>query len=247
MRGSHRGPDRASVFVRAGGLLAIGALAMIVAVPTAGAAGISASQRAQAKQSFLVKSDLPHGWKSTKNTVSGSSAGLGSGVASVDQQMASCTGLPLSLVQENPPNVLGPEFDSPGTQAYSVGQQVVVFRSAAAAKSFLSAVANAKLSGCMQTVAQGPLSSKLLGSIPKGVTIGTMTVTVPPAASLPAHAAGITIEFPLTEQGVTLKVTATEVLAVKGSLAQELTFDGAGEPFPAAVEKHLVSVANSRL
>jgi hypothetical protein len=244
---SHQGPDRASVFVRAAGVLTVGLLAMTVSPPAAGAAGISASQRAQAKASFLVKSDLPNGWKSAKNTISGSAAGLGSGNAAVDQQLSSCTGMPLSLIQENPPNVLGPEFDSSGNQSDSVGQQVVIFRSAAAARSFESAVGNAKLPTCMQTLAQGPLGSKLLGSVPHGVTIGTMTVSAPPSASLPAHAAGITIEFPLTEQGVTLKVTATEVLTIKGNRAQELSFDGGGEPFPAGLEKHLVAVATSRL
>lgn len=249
----HEARRGASFLVRGGGVLTIGALAVAMAMaitvpaPAAGAAGITPSERAQATQAFLVKSDLPSGWKSAKNTISGNTAGLGSGNASVDQQLASCTGVPLSLIQENPPNVLGPEFDSPGNGGSSVGQQVVVFRSAAAAKTFKAAVANAKLSTCMQSLAQGPLSSKLLGGIPSGVKIGTMTVSTPPASSLPAHAAGITIAFPLTEQGVTVQVTATEVLAVKGNLAQELAFDGAGTPFPAGLEKHLVSVAASRL
>ena len=247
MRRSHEGPRLASVLVRAGGLLAIGALTVSVAVPGAGAAGVSASQRTQAKQSFLVKSDLPNGWKSIKNTISNSGTGLSTGDSSGNQQLASCLGVPLSLIKENPPSVIGPEFTSPNNGLYSVAEEGLVFRSTTAAKSFLSAVASAKLTGCMQSLAQGPLKSKLLGPIPNGVTFGAMTVSAPPAGSLPANTAGITIEVPLTDQGATANVTATQVIAIKGTRGQEYTFVGAGTPFPSGLENHLVSVSFSRL
>ena len=244
---SHKPPRPASVVARATGLLAVGVLVISVASTAAGAAGISSSEKAQAKQSFLVKSDLPSGWKSIKNTVSNSGTGLSTGDSSGNQQLASCIGVPLSLIQETPPSVLGPEFSSPGNGLDSVAQEAIFFRSASSAKSFRSAIANAKLSSCMQTLAQGPLKSKLLGPIPSGVTLGALTVSAPPAGSLPANTAGITIEVPLTEQGATAMVTATQVIAIKGNLGQEYTFVGAGEPFPAALEKHLVSVSSARL
>lgn len=246
MQRSHRSSRPAWGSVGTIGLL--GALALGVAVApaaVAGASGPSASEKAQAKAAFIVHSDLPKGWTSTKNTNSG--GGIGTGDPAADQQLASCLGVPVSLIQANPPQITGPEFNSPGNQTYNVADAVQVFPSRKEASSTLAALAGPKVSSCFQAIASGPLKAKIASGAPPGMTFGTVTVTALPARSLPAHSAGITAAIPVTQKGVSLTVYTTQVMTVKGQLASELQFLGGGEQFPTALQKHLVALAASRL
>jgi len=189
---------------------------------------------------------VPKGWTTTKNTDDGSS-GLGTGIPAADEELASCIDVPPGVIEAEPPSVSSPELESPGDQFYTVTDQIVVFNSSTDAREQVAAYGSPKTARCVQSLAQGPYRNKVLGSVPKGVTIGAMTVTSADAAVVGPRAVGLVVHMPVTTQGVTVPVTMSEVVEAKGRLVQEITFSSFIEPFPASLERHLIAVAAARL
>ena len=99
----------------------------------------------------------------------------------------------------------------------------------------------------MTTLASGPLKSKLLGKMPKGVTVGTLLVSPIDPTTYGAGTAGYSMSVPVTSHGVTLNLTVTQVFAVKGRLGHQITYTSVGVPFSIALEQRLTSVAAGRL
>jgi hypothetical protein len=209
----------------------------------AGAAGAStgavvaqlSSLSAQAKQALLVKSDLPKGWTAPKGT--GNQNAL-----PPSSQLAQCSGIALSLLEENPPQVFSPDFASKD-QSLEVDDIVSEFSSVADAKAQFAAMANPKTSGCLNQLATTD-KSLFLGAVPKGTTVGAVTITPGPTI---AGTASFMTHIPISTEGISITATSTEVVFVHGRLGQMLTFYGYGPLFPASLERHLVSVAQHRL
>ncbi len=211
-------------------------LGSVVAEVEAGASPVSL---AQARKDLLTLSDMPAGWTSTKNPNTGSNT-LG------DSQLARCIGVASSLVSENPPSVNSRQFqNTPGTLL--VGDNVTVFPSAKNSAAEYGIANNPKLAGCMTTVASGPLKTKLFGKPPKGTTIGTPLVSGVAPAAFGSGVAGYAMSVPITAQGVTVNVTVTQLVTVKGRLGHQVTFTSVGAPFSIAVQRQIMAVAAKRL
>jgi hypothetical protein len=191
----------------------------------------------QAHKALLVLSDMPAGWTSKKSSNPNSNVG--------DAQLAHCIGVPTSLIAENPPSAYSPEFQN-RSGALSVDDQVTVFPSAKNAAAELATVANQKTPGCMTQLASGPLKAKLFGKTPAGVTLGTVLVSATDRSAFPGTA-GFSVSVPISDHGVTVNVTTTELFEVKGRLGHQITFTSASEPFSISLEQHLASVAVGRL
>jgi hypothetical protein len=222
-------------------LAALGALAgsAVLGAP-AGAvrSGSGSSELAQARQSLLVLSDMPSGWKSTKgpnnpNTTVG------------DAQLAHCIGVAASLISENPPSVNSPQFQN-RSGSLTVNDNVTVFPSAKNALAELGTAANKKTPGCMTTLAQGPLKSQLFGKPPKGLTYGTPLVSATDPTAFP-FTAGYSMSVPAVSHGGTVNITVTQLFAVKGRLGQQIVFTSIGSAFPIATEQRIAAAAVQRL
>jgi hypothetical protein len=98
----------------------------------------------------------------------------------------------------------------------------------------------------MTQLASGPLKAKLFGKTPAGVTLGAVLVSATDRSAFPGTA-GFSMSVPISERGVTVNVTTTELFAVKGRLGHQITFTSASQPFSIGVEQHLASVAVARL
>jgi hypothetical protein len=142
----------------AAGFLAVGFLAVTVAV-SSGAAGstVAPQERAQARQALLVLSDFPKGWTSTPSSSSDSSLNSSPGITA-NAQMARCLGVSPSSFQYKPPQVQSPTFTDPAGTV-NVGNSILVFRSTSFAHNEYAALASPKAAGCLQAQLEGQEST----------------------------------------------------------------------------------------
>ena len=224
---------------------ALGALLLCAAVllgpQMMAAASSPASSRAEAKKLLLTLHDMPKGWK-TEPGSSGGSSNTFPGAS----QLASCIGVPASLVNSNPPQSVSPYFENK-SGLLEVQDTVSVFPSAKTAAANFSALNNAKTPGCMTTLMNGPLKAQILASAGKGATLGTITVTKANLSGFPAGASGIVMSLPITDQGASINAILTAVYYRKGKLGQEIDFNSYGPTFPVSLAKSLTSTALHRL
>jgi hypothetical protein len=229
---------RAAAGLTAGSFLLVASLGLL---PTgAGASSSNSASLAQAHKDLLVLSDMPAGWTSTKNPNADNNSSLG------NKQLAHCIGVASSLVSENPPSVDSRQFqNADGT--LTVADEVAVFPSAKNAAAEYAIGTNPKFPNCMTTLASGPLKAKLFGKLPKGTTIGTPLVSAVAASALGPGITGYALSVPVMSQGVTLNVTVTQLVTIKGRLGHQVTFTSAGTPFSLALEQQIMKVAAGRL
>jgi hypothetical protein len=218
----------------------LGALVICGSLVTSAGASPAAS-RAQAKKLLLTLHDMPKGWKTEKGTGSSSPNSFPGA-----DQLASCIGVPASLVNSNPPQAVSPYFENK-SGLLEVQDTVSVFPSPSAAKANFNALNNAKTPGCMTTLMNGSLKSQILGAAGKGATLGTITVTKASLSGFPAGSTGIVMALPITDQGVSINATLTAVYYLKGKLGQEVDFNSYGPAFPVSLAKSLTSTALRRL
>jgi len=234
-------PTRLALARAASALVAAGLLAGSVLGAVAAPAGASSGSGslAQARKALLVLSDLPAGWTTGKNTNNGNN-NVG------DTQLAHCIGVATSLIAENPPSVNSPQFeDTQGTLI--VNDNVTIFPSAKNAAAEFAIGANPKTPGCMTALASGSLKAKLFGKTPKGVSIGAPLVSAIDPTAFGPGVTGYSLSVPVVTHGVTVNLTITQLVAVKGRLGQQVTFTAVGVPFSIALEQHVMSVAAGRL
>ncbi|HEY1829831.1 MAG TPA: hypothetical protein VGG38_06255 [Acidimicrobiales bacterium] len=195
---------------------------------------------AQAKKHLLVLSDLPKEWSVEKGTSgSGGSGGFPGG-----SQLASCIGVPASVINDNSPSSTGPYYQNKG-QTLEVQDSVTVFPSASYARTEFAAMANPKTPGCMATLMNGPGKSAF--GAQKGETVGTITVTSLAPKVYGPDVVGIVMNLPITYEGVTMPTQLISVNGVRGRFGQSITYDSYGIDFPGSLAKHLDSVALHRL
>jgi hypothetical protein len=230
------------------GVLLVGLVA--VTLGPGGLAGASGSgsgrvkaELAQAKTELLVKRDFPRSWKGQGRVSSdkGSSPDTFPG----EDQLAGCLGVATSILEQNAPSVTSPNFENPGQTDYAQ-ENLSIFATAKEGQVQYASLANPKVPACMTALLQGAEKSEIDGSFPAGSTVGTITVTPVPEAELVPGSTGFLLSFPVTDQGVTVRTSIGEVVSVRGKSGVQLTFTSIGPPFPASLEKHLVSVAYDR-
>lgn len=231
----------------AAGLIAVSFLVVATLGLLGGGAGASSGSGsgnkaalAQARKDLLVLSDMPAGWTSTKNPNANDNNSLG------NKQLAHCIGVSTALIAENPPGVYSPQFEN-ADGTLTVADNVAVFPSAKNAQAEYAVGSNPKFPSCLTALASGPLKAKLFGKLPKGTTIGTPLVSAVAASALAPGIAGYSLSVPVTAQGVTLNVTVTQLVTVKGRMGHQVTFTSTGDPFSLALEQQIMKVAAARL
>lgn len=230
---------RAAAGLIAGSFLLVGPLGLLATSAGASPGSSSSASLAQARKDLLTLADMPSGWTSVKNT---DTTNTNVGAA----QLAHCIGVATALVSENPPSVYSREFQNAGA-SLTVADNVTVFPSAKNAAAEFAIGASPKLPGCMTTLASGPLKTKLFGKTSKGTTIGSPLVSAVSGAAFGPGVHGYSLSVPVTVQGQTVNVTATQLVAVKGRLGHQLTFTSYKAPFSPALEQQIMQVAAGRL
>jgi len=220
-----------------------GIVTCVVALATyAGTAGAaSASTRAElakAKKALLVLSDMPKAWTA--------SASSGNEPTPNPAQLARCLGVPLSVINDNPPAVSSRTFNSK-QDLQTVEDQIQVFPTAKAAQADLAVAANRKAPKCFTTAFNSPASrSQLESSFGSNAALGTLVVTRTPVSDYGPHTVNITIYFPVTTNGVAINIEIAEVGFVKGNEEQLLTLTSVQSPFPVSLSRHLTALADER-
>lgn len=215
----------------------------LVTAAVAGPAGSAESSStkaavAQAKTELIVLKDLPKGWTSSPSSNGNSSIPGAS-------QLATCLGVPTSVVNDNPPSANSPEFDS-ADHSMTVTDSIAVSPSTASAKADYNSLANAKAPGCLTTVLNGVTKASLASEFGSGASIGTIEVTRSPRSEFAGHGANFTAFLPVTVQEQTLNVQLTIIDYLKGYENETVTFTSVQSPFPTSLAKHLTTVAVSR-
>jgi hypothetical protein len=222
-------------------VIALVSSAIVVGSPMAAEAG-SASSKAQAKKLLLTLKDMPKGWKTEKGTGGNNSNNFPGAT-----QLASCIGVPSSLITGNPPEVDSPYFETK-SGLLEVQDSISVFSSNKTAVANLDAMANAKTPACMATLMNGSYKAQILAAAGAGATLGTITVNRADLAGFPKGTTGIVMSLPITAQGESIDATLTAVYYIKGTLGQEIDFNSYGPTtFPTSLAKSLTSTALRRL
>lgn len=191
-----------------------------------------------ARNALLVLADMPAGWVKAKSTNSDTAVG--------NAQLARCLGVPEALVAENPPSVNSPQFQNrQGT--LTVDDNVAVFPSAKNGAAELAVASSPKMPGCLTQLASGPLKAKYFGKLPKNVSIGTPLVSPTAASAFGAKNPGYALSVPVTSHGVTVNITVTQFVAVKGVYGQQVTFTAVGTPFSIPLQQRITAAATGRL
>jgi len=223
-------------------LLALGlTLGTQLAGAGTGAGASTASNKAQAKKLLLGLADMPKGWKREKGAGGNGSSNL-PGAA----ELASCIGVPSSLISANPPEVDSPYYENK-SGSLEVQDSVSIFPSAKAASEQFNALADTKTPACMTTLMNGAFKAQILGSAGKGATVGTITVTRADPAGFAPGTTGLVMSLPITDQGISVNATLTAVFYIKGKLGQQIDFDSYGPVFPASLAESLTATAIHRL
>ncbi len=224
--------------VRVGAACCAAVMGLVSVAPSV--AGASTSRAvAQAKTSLLLASDLPAGW-----TTSPSSSDNSFPLAHA-KSMASCIGVPTSVLTDNSPSASSPEFDSMN-QALSVDDQVTDYRSARVAQAQLASITSKKTPACFAALMNGTEKPSLASSIGRGTKIGKIVVTRDHTNYGPGTA-GLIMEIPVSTSSDALTVRSELVFAVKGHESQQLTFTAAPGTFPTILAQQLAKTAVARL
>jgi hypothetical protein len=206
-----------------------------------GAGASTASNKAQAKKLLLVLADMPKGWKKEKG-----SGGSGSSSLPGATLLASCIGVPSTLISSNPPEVDSPYYENK-SGSLEVQDSVSIFPSAKAASEAFDAMANTKTPACMTTIMNGSFKAQIIGSAGKGATVGTITVTRADTAGFAPGSTGLVMSLPITVQGISVDASLTAVYYVKGKLGQQIDFNSYGPVFPTSLAESLSATALHRL
>ncbi len=144
-----------------------------------------------------------------------------------------------------PTKVNSPDFTS-ADQVDAVEDSVSVYPSAAQAQAEYAALASAKTTACMNSVASSVLQKNMQQQAGSTTTVGVVSFAALPAAAAALHMTGFTVSIPIARGGRVLTVTSTQVDFVSGALLHQVTFNGNGAAFPAPLEEQLLAAAQAR-
>jgi hypothetical protein len=222
-------------------LLSSGILLATVISGVGEAGSSTASTRAEAKQHLLTLKDMPTGWTTEK----GSTVTYGSGGAFPDaNRLAGCIGVPVGLIEANPPTANSPNFQSKDG-SLQIQDSVSVFPSVKTATAEMASFNKSKTPACLASfMNSSSTKSEFLAKAPKGSALGTVTVT---DDNHPKGISELTAVFPITSQGVSARLKFTLVSFVKGKLGRQISFNAYGPTFPRSVIEHVTSEAQRSL
>ena len=147
-----------------------GGLAMgMLAGTTVAASAHTAPLFGQAKKDLFVLSDMPSGWTSTKSSNNNSSF---PGAV----QLASCLGVPTSVIFDNPPSANSPDFDSKN-HLQTVSDSVWIYPSVTAAQVDFASLADSKTPSCLTQVLNGSGRPALESQLGSGASVGNILVS----------------------------------------------------------------------
>jgi hypothetical protein len=209
------------------------------AATTPTTSAVSPKTAALGTAALLQLSDLPSGW------TSGSSAASPTRVTPWSSKLAKCVGVPAHIAKEAPTKVNSPDFTS-ADQVDAVEDSVSVYPSAAQAQAEYAALASAKTTGCMNSVASLALQKNMQKEAGSTTTVGVVSFAGLPAGAAALHMTGFTVSIPIARGGRVLTVTSTQVDFVSGALLHQVTFNGNGAAFPAPLEEQLLAAAQAR-
>jgi hypothetical protein len=188
---------------------------------------------------LLRLSDLPSGW------TSGNAAASPTRVTPWSSKLAKCVGVPARVAKVAPTKVNSPDFTS-ADQIDAVEDSVSVYPTVAAAQAEYAALASARTTSCMNSVASLALQRNMQKEAGSTTTVGVVSFAGLPAAAAALHMTGFTVSIPIARSGRVLTVTSTQVDFVSGSLLHQVTFNGNGAAFPAPLEEQLLAAAQAR-
>jgi hypothetical protein len=205
----------------------------LMTVGVAGVAGASESASTKAAVAQATKE-----WTSSKSSNNNSTIPGAT-------ELATCLGVPTSVINDNPPTANSPEFDS-ANQLMTVTDSIAVSPSLKSAKADYNSLANKKTPGCLSTVLNGVTKASLASEFGSGASIGTIDVTRSPNAEFAGHGANFTAFLPVTVQEQTLNVQLTIIDYLKGTENETVTLTSIESPFPTTLAKHLTTLAVDR-
>ena len=184
---------------------------------------------------LLVKSDFPKSWTSSASPNNNSSL-------PGEAQLASCIGVPRSVLMSNPPSASSPEFDSPD-HLLSVDDSVAIYPSSQGATADFNLLANVKTPACLASVWNGPAKATIEKEFGSVSIVGAIKVTRVASKYFAPGGANITMQMRLKSQGVQLNLDLTMVDYVKANKEQMVTLISVVQGFPAAFARQLTTEA----
>jgi hypothetical protein len=216
-------------------------LSLILFATTVEVAGATTNSPtlSQAKKDLLVLKDMPKGWTS-------SPAGKNNNTTPGAAQLASCMGIPVSVIKADPPTVYSRNFSSKDQQL-TVQDNVSIYPSAKAAQADFDTFSNPKTPACLTAHSNGPGRAQMESETGAGKGLGTVDVSREPAANFASHTSNYVMFFPINSSENTLNVQFTVVDFVKGNEEQTVGFTSFDSQFPASLSRRLTSLADGRL
>ncbi len=193
---------------------------------------------ANGEAALLRIADLPSGWTSGARPVHPAR------VSQWSKRLASCVGVPARLADVKATKVDGPAFTS-ADKTLGVEDSVSVYASAAQARAQYAAMASARTPGCLGRIAGTALRSSMQREAGNAATVGAVSFAGLSAGASEHHMTGFTVTIPLASGGRRLTVSSTQVDFVSGTLLHQVTFDGNGAVFPAALAEQLLAAARA--
>jgi len=224
-----------------------GAVALSIALtiglsPLARSAGASSRSAAvaEARKILIVKSDFPAGWSESPSDNSSSNLG--------NAQVAACLGVPVSVVNYNPPSAYSPDFNDGHTGA-EVSDDTSVFPNEKTVREQYTVFSSARTPVCFAAVMNTPpLKRAFEKEIGSGAIVGTVSAKWLAKPSVGDGATALQLGFPFTVSGQSYFASLTYVTMVSKLKTAQLTFTTVGStPISSSLETHLESVTAQRL
>ncbi len=95
----------------------------------------------------------------------------------------------------------------------------------------------------MASLGAAALQTSIQAEAGHGAVVDSISIGPLPTGSLPAHETGFRVHIPLTLHGKNLTIDSTQVDFQKGTVLQQLTFNGNGAPFTPLEQVHLLQIA----
>jgi hypothetical protein len=222
--------------VTLGVILAIGSSTF---VSPAGASSRAASI-AQARKVLIVRSDFPAGWTTSASDNSNDTTG--------NAQVAACLGVPVSVVNYNPPSAYSPDFNYASTDA-SVSDDVSVYPNETTLKEQYSLYSSARTPACFAHAFNTPSVKRTLEKqIGTGAVFGTATAKWLSKPDIGDQVTVLQLQVPFTAHAKSYVISVTLVTMVSKLVSAQLTFTTLDDlAVPASLVSHLESVTAERL
>jgi hypothetical protein len=210
----------------------------IVALP-AGASSRAAAV-AQARKALIVRSDFPSGWTTSPSNNSNSTLG--------DAQVAACLGVPVSVINYNPPTAYSPEFNFASTDS-QVDDNVSVYPNEKTLTEQYSLWSSARTPACFAKAFNTPsLKRTFEKQIGSGAILGTATAKWLPKPNVGDQVTALELQIPFTSDGKSYLISETLVTMVSKLVAAQLGFTTIDDlAVPTSLVSHLESVTAQRL